>query len=181
MKNFLKRILLVLAILLTVVVIAALFMNDKFAVKREITINKNKQEVFDYIKCLKNQNNFSTWSRKDPKMKKTFKGTDATVGFVSAWDSKVDGIGKGEQEITKIVDGKRIEFDLRFKEPMEARNFAYMTTTKVADTKTKVEWGFSGKMNWPMNFMLLFIDMDKMVGKDFQEGLDNLKVILEKD
>lgn len=177
--RFLKRVLAVLLVLICIVFIIALFVDDKFAVKREITINKNNKEVFDYIKLLKNQNNFSSWSKKDPKMKKTFKGTDGTVGFISAWESKNKEVGKGEQEITKIVDGKRIEFDLRFKEPMKAENKAYMEIQSLSPTKTKVTWGFNGTMNYPMNFMLLFMDFDAMVGKDFEEGLENLKDILE--
>lgn len=178
--RFLKKILAVLLVLICLAFIIALFVDDQFAVKREITINKNNKEVFDYIKLLKNQNNFSIWAKKDPKMKKTFKGIDGTVGFVSAWESKNDEVGKGEQEITKIIDGKRIEFDLRFKEPMKAENTAYMETTALSPTKTKVTWGFNGKMNYPMNIMLLFMDFDEMVGKDFEEGLENLKVLLEK-
>lgn len=178
--RFLKRVLAVLLVLICIVFIIALFVDDKFAVKREITINKNNKEVFDYIKLLKNQNNFSSWSKKDPKMKKTFKGTDGTVGFISAWESENKEVGKGEQEITKIVDGKRIEFDLRFEKPMKAENKAYMEIQSLSSSKTKVTWGFNGTMNYPMNFMLLFMDFDAMVGKDFEEGLENLKDILEK-
>ena len=178
--KFLKRTLLVLAILTFILAIAGLFMTEDFAVKREIVINKSNKEVFAYIKLLKNQTNFGTWFRKDLKMKKTYTGTDGTVGFIYAWDSKVEGVGTGEQEITKIVEGKRMEFDLRFKKPMEADNLAYMTTVPVSENKTKITWGFTGKMNYPMNIFLPIINMDKMVGKDFQEGLENLKVILEK-
>ena len=50
----------------------------------------------------------------DPDMKKTYRGTDGTVGFVSAWDSEKDDVGKGEQEIIKITDGERIDYELRF-------------------------------------------------------------------
>lgn len=175
------RLLVALLILICSGFIVALFVEDDFAVKREIIINKSNAEVFEYIKQLKNQNNFSVWAKKDPKMKKTFKGTDGTVGFVSAWESKNDEVGKGEQEITKVVEGKRLEFDLRFKEPMEANNFAFMTTTPISENKTKVEWGFNGKMNYPINITLLFMDMDAMIGKDFEGGLENLKVILEKN
>ncbi len=178
--RIIKKILVVLVVLIALVFITALFIKDEFAVKREITINRGNDEVFEYIKRLKNQNNFSVWAQKDPEMKKTFKGTDGTIGFISRWESNNDEVGQGEQEITKIVEGKRLEFDLRFKKPMEANNQAYMNTIPLAKNKTKVEWGFSGKMNYPMNFMLLFMDMDKLVGKDFQEGLSNLKVILEE-
>ncbi|WP_254500404.1 hypothetical protein, partial [Salmonella enterica] len=72
--------------------------------EREITINKSRQEVYDYIKYLKNQNNFSKWAKMDPAMKTEFRGTDGTVGFVSAWESAKKDVGKGEQEIKNLTD-----------------------------------------------------------------------------
>lgn len=179
--KILKKILILVVALILIVLTVALFVDGQYDVKREITINKSNQEVFDYIKYLKNQNNFSVWVKMDPNMKKTYKGTDGKVGFISAWDSKKEGVGKGEQELVKIADGKRLDFELRFKEPFEATDRAYMTTTRISSNKTKVVWGFNGEMNYPMNIMLLFMDMDEMLGKDLKKGLENLKVVLEKN
>ena len=124
----LKKILITLGILIAIPLIAALFIKKDYAVEREIIINKPKQEIFDYIRFLKNQDNYSKWAMMDPSMKKTYTGTDGTVGFISAWDSNNKDVGKGEQEITKITEGFRIEFKLRFKLPFEAEDDAYMTT-----------------------------------------------------
>lgn len=178
--KILKRILITLVILIVIPLIIALFMSKDLKSKREITINVPNQVAFDYIKLLKNQDNFSVWAKMDPKMKKTYKGTDGTVGFISTWDSKNDDVGAGEQEITKIVEGSRVDFKLRFKRPMESENDAYMTTEKLSENSTKVSWGFSGKINWPFNFFCLFIDMEKQIGDDFSKGLENLKTELEK-
>ena len=176
LKKFLYAILGIIALLL----IAALFLKKDYAVDREITINKPRVEVFDYIKMLKNQDKFSVWAMMDPNMKKEYKGTDGTVGFVSAWDSEEKNVGKGEQEIKNIAEGERIDFELRFKKPFEATDNAYMTTHSVSENKTIVKWGFNGKMPYPMNLMLLCMDMDKMLGKDLQKGLENLKSNLER-
>lgn len=176
----LKKILLVLVILIALPLIVALFVKKEYAVVREITINRPKQQVFDYIKYLKNQNSYSKWASMDPAMKKTYRGTDGTVGFVSAWESNKDDVGKGEQEIKKITEGERIDFELRFIEPFEATEQAYMTTQELNPDQTKVQWGFDGKMQYPMNLMLLFMDFETMIGNDLSTGLKQLKTELEK-
>ncbi|RIJ42120.1 SRPBCC family protein [Pontibacter oryzae] len=176
----LKTTLIVVAILVAVPLLVALFVDQDYAVEREIVINKPKQEVFNYVKLLRNQDNYSTWATRDPNMKKTYSGTDGTVGFVSAWESDNEEVGKGEQEIKNIVDGDRIDFELRFYEPFEATEPAYMVTEQVSDSETKVKWGFNGHMDYPMNLMLAFMDMEEAIGNDLQTGLDNLKIQLEK-
>lgn len=178
--KIIKKIVIVLLILIAIPLIVALFVKKEYAVEREITVRCDSDSVFEYIKFLKNQNNFSVWSTMDPNMKKSYKGTDGTVGFISSWDSKDENVGTGEQEILKIEEGKRIDFELRFTKPFEATDYAYMTTEPISSDETKVKWGFNGKMNYPMNIMLLFMDMEEMLGKDLQKGLDNLKVELEK-
>jgi hypothetical protein len=160
--------------------ITALFVKSEYAVSREVTINKPKNEVFEYIKLLKNQENYSVWAKIDPYAQHEFKGTDGTVGFVSSWKSENKDMGIGEQTIEKIATGERIDYELHFIEPFEARDHAYMTTVAVNDSTTSVTWGFEGRMNYPMNLMLLFMDMEEMLGKDLQGGLDNLKAVLEQ-
>lgn len=178
MKIF-KKILIAIGVFISMLLFTALFVKKEYSVEKEIVINKAKTEVFEYIKLLKNQDNFSKWATMDPKMKKTYSGKDGTVGFVSAWQSDNDEVGEGEQEIIKITEGQRIDYELRFMKPIEASNLAYMTTEVVNENQTKVKWGFSGHMNYPMNLMMLFMDMEKMVGDDFQTGLKKLKTILE--
>ena len=102
------------------------------------------------------------------------------IGFIAAWESDNKNVGTGEQEITKIIEGDKIEMKLRFKVPFEAEDNAYMSTQAVDSTSTKVKWGFSGAFSYPMNIMNLIMDMDKQVGGDLATGLKNLKVLLEK-
>jgi uncharacterized protein YndB with AHSA1/START domain len=178
--NILKKIGVGIAVIIALFLVVALFVKKDYAVVREITISKPNQEVFEYIRFLKNQDNYSKWATMDPTMTKTYRGTDGTVGFVSAWDSKVDDVGTGEQEIKKITAGERMDFELRFIKPFEATEAAYMTTTPVSENETKVTWGFSGHMDYPMNIMLMVMDFDEMIGTDLSTGLSNLKVVLEK-
>ena len=175
----LKNILIVIVtIILLVLVIAALAPSDIY-VKRDVTINKSKSEVFDYVKYLKNQDEFSTWSKIDPNMKKEFVGVDGTVGFVSAWDSDHPDVGKGEQEIIKIDPENQIDYELRFLEPWESTSTATMVFTSIDSATSTVSWDLKGEMPYPMNLMLLFVDMNESVGGDLEKGLNNLKGILE--
>lgn len=175
-----KKIFYFLIGVIAILLIVALFVKKDYAVEKEIVINKPLPEVFAYIKLLKNQDNYSKWNKMDPNMKKTYTGTDGTVGFIAAWESDNEQVGQGEQEIINIVEGKRIDTKLRFKVPFEAQDDAYMITEEAGPGQTKVKWGFKGSFPYPMNLMNLFMDMDKAVGNDFQVGLDNLKQLMEK-
>lgn len=175
-----KRILVVLILIISIVLIAAYFMPKEYAIQREIVINKPADSIFKYVRYLKNQNQFSVWANIDPKMKLTYKGTDGTVGSISSWESKVKEVGIGEQEITKITEGKRIDFALRFKEPMNDTAVGFMSTDAITANQTKVKWGINGVFPYPMNIMMPMMNMDKMIGKDLDKGLENLKAKLEK-
>ncbi len=178
--NILFTILIVLLAIIVAILTTALFTKKIYGVTCSIVINKPLNEVFGYVKMLKNQHDYSKWGKIDPDMEKIYTATDGTVGFISGWSSKNKNAGVGEQEITAIEEGKRIDYDLRFKEPFESNAKSFMTTEKVGDKATKVTWGFSGQMKYPLNFFLLIMNMEKMLGNDFQTGLNNLKVILEK-
>jgi hypothetical protein len=177
--KILVNILIVLVVIIAALLITALFIKKSYFVEKEVVINKPKHEVFDYIKYLKNQNKYSKWATMDPNMKTTFTGTDGTPGFISAWDSNQKNVGKGEQEIKKITDGERIDLEIRFVKPFPSIAPVFMSTEALNDHQTKVKWGFNGNMTYPTNLMLLFMNMDKMIGGDLQLGLNNLKGILE--
>lgn len=177
--NMIKKIFFGLLGIIALLLIVALFMPKEYAVEREVTINKPVDSVFKYVKYLKNQNEFSVWANIDPNMKSTFTGTDGAVSAISAWESKVKEVGIGEQEITKINEGKRLDFELRFKEPMNDTAMGFMSTEMVSENQTKVKWGINGIIPYPINLMLPFMKMDQMIGDDLQKGLENLKVKME--
>jgi len=170
--KILKKILLVIVALIALVLIAALFVPKDYDSQAEITINKPKQEVFDYVKYVKNQDNFGTWQLSDPNMKTTAEGTDGTIGFKYRWVS--DKLGKGSQTITYIEEGERMDSELDFGFGDPAKGFIVLK--EVSPTQTSVTWGVSGKSPYPWNLMNLFMNMDG----DFEKGLENLKNILEK-
>lgn len=112
-------------------------------------------------------------------MKKSIRGTDAEVGFISGWESTSDSVGTGEQEIKKINPYERIDFEVRFIKPFESTSEAYLKTEIETEHTTKVTWVFHGNMPYPSNLMLLTMDMEGMLGKDLHGGLENLKTLLE--
>ncbi len=141
--------------LIVLLLIIALFLKKEYTIEREVAINQPSPTVFNYIKYIKNQDLYSVWNQLDPSMKKTYSGTDGAVGFTYAWDSNNKKAGKGEQEITLIKEGEQIDTALHFIKPFEGRSVAHMTTTPAAANQTKVKWSIDGKMNYPMNAMLL--------------------------
>jgi len=176
MGIFLK-IIIGVAILIAVVLIIALFIKNEYSIEREIAINRPKQQVFDYVRYLKNQDNYSKWVMEDPTMRKDFKGVDGQVGFVYAWDGN-DKAGKGEQEIKKIAVGDNVDIEIRFIKPFEGIAQTNISTESLSENKTKVKWVMNGRSSYPMNLTNLFID--NILGKDLALSLNSLKAILEK-
>jgi hypothetical protein len=166
--------------IIVIALITGLFVDGKYSVEREATINKPKQEIFEYAKYLKNQENYSVWAKIDPEMKREFRGEDGTVGFVAAWDSENPQAGKGEQKIIAIEEGSRIDYELHFLKPFESTDYAYLSFDSVNDSVTTVKWGFNGEMKYPMNLMMLSMNMEEMLAPDLQNGLNNLKIIIEQ-
>ena len=112
-------------------------------------------------------------------MKKEFRGTDGSVGFVYAWDGNKQA-GKGEQELKGIREGERIDVEVRFIKPFEGIATTPFTTKPISENETLVTWGMTSTLKYPMNLMLLFMNMDKLLGKDLETSLLTLKKILEK-
>ena len=117
--NIIITILLVVAAIIALVLIMALFMKREHYVNREIIINAPRQKVFDFLKLLKNQDQFNKWAMADKKNRKEeYKGIDGTVGFIYSWSGDRSA-GQGEKEIKNIIEGKRIETEIRFVKPSE--------------------------------------------------------------
>ncbi len=178
--NSLTIVLLIIVVLIIFILIRASMLENEYTIEEEIIIDKPKQEVFEYIKFLKNHGNFNKWVMMDPNMKKEYKGTDGTVGFVYAWDSDNKQVGKGEQQIKKMIDGESIDYEIRFIKPFQGTSFARLATTMVSANQTKVKWSFFGMRTFGMKLMHMLLNLKKMLAKDLATSLRNLKAVLEK-
>lgn len=176
----LKKVLLGIGTIILLPFIIAIFLKKDYGVQRSIQISKPKAEVFEFLKYLKNQDEYTVWSKIDPKMEKKFTGTDGTVGAISYWKSSNPEVGEGEQEIKSIQDGYRVDVELRFIEPFQSKDKAYYFVEAASDKETKVVWGFEGKMDYPMNLMIPLMGIEKEMVKAFDTNLSNLKKVLEK-
>lgn len=176
----LRKVLIVLATIIVLLLVIALFIKKDTTIVRSIIINKPKQEVFDFVKKLKNQELYNKWVMTDPNAKKTYTGIDGTVGCGSSWDSEKKNVGKGEQTITTIAEGERLDIKIHFIKPFDNTANTFMTTETAGEKQTKLTWSFGCKTPYPMNIMHLFVNMDKMLGGDMDESLRNLSVLLEK-
>jgi uncharacterized protein YndB with AHSA1/START domain len=175
--NILLTVLEVIGSIVAIFFIIALSTPRHFKIEREVNISKSRQQVFDYLKMIRNQEKYSVWVMKDPAIKINYVGVDGTVGFTSSWVSENKNVGIGEQEIKSISEGESMEVEIRFKKPFEATNHAITNVSTTADGKTRVINAFYGKCKFPMNVMNLF--MGRLVGKDMQQNLENLKNNLE--
>jgi len=171
-----------LIIFLTVVgivallLILALFIKKENYLKCEIIVNAQRQKVFDYIKLLKNQDHYNKNAMVGPDRIREYKGTDGTVGFIYAWSGNKDA-GQGEKEIKKLIEGQRMEAEIRFIKPMKTSSYIIMDLESIADNQTKVSWSNAGTLNYPINIMIPMLE--KMLPKDMYSSLTNLKNILE--
>ena len=175
--NTLITILLVIAGIIALLLIIALFTKKGYNIQCEIIINAPLQKVFDYLKLLRNWDNFNERAVADPGRKNEFKGTDGTVGFIYAWSGNKK-VGEGEKEIKAIVEGKKIETEIRFVKPFTVTGYTNMSTESVSGNQTKVTLSNASTLKYPLNILLLMVE--KGIAKDMGISLSTLKNILEK-
>ncbi|HRG53745.1 MAG TPA: SRPBCC family protein [Bacteroidia bacterium] len=177
--NILITILLTLVGIIVLLLIIGLFLTKNFNIESNTVIKKSKTEVFNYVKFLKNNDQYNKWAMKDPNMKKVLTGTDGTVGFTYAWDGNREA-GKGVQEIIKIIENERIDYALHFEKPYKSTSYSSIILQSSLPEQTKVTWTFHGTMPYPFNVMFAVFGLGKMLNKDIAASLQHLKAIIEK-
>jgi len=173
-----KKIALAIAAAVAAVLILAAMQPNSFRVERKIVINAPPEKVFQWLDDPKRTTEWSPWEKKDPAMKKTFSGPARGVGAAYAWDGNND-IGAGRLELTEVDVPRKVVMNLDFIRPMEGHNIAEYLVTPVAGG-SEVTWAISGPMPFISKVMCVFMNMDKMIGKDFEAGLADLKTLAEK-
>jgi hypothetical protein len=174
----LKKIAIGLALLLVVLLIVAAILPKNYTVSRSITVDRPKPLVFEKLRSLAFQKEWSVWSQLDPNAQMSFKGVDGEVGFVWYWNGN-DDMGEGEQELISISDD-RIEMELRFIRPFNMRSQTYYNVDAINDKQTGVEWVINGSFPYPFNLFLPLFGMDNSIGKDFEQGLSEFKRLVEQ-
>jgi uncharacterized protein YndB with AHSA1/START domain len=174
---FVIGVLAVLGIAIAAIIGLASHQPDTFEVERSTTIAAPRSEVFARMSDLRAMQEWSPWDRVDPDMERTYSGAETGVGSVYQWKGNRK-VGEGRMEITSITPESEIDVDLQFLKPFKAHNTVQYRLEQRGD-QTAVSWIMKGESNPMSKVMTVFVSMDKMVGKDFEKGLAQLKELVE--
>lgn len=173
-----KFIILTIFCLIVAVLIIAAFLPSEYVVQRSVIIKQPVAFSFEKIAKFSNWSQWSPWYPLDTNTKYVFTGGDGKVGSKMSWES--DKVGSGYITLNKLDDGKKIVFSLVFIKPFAMESIFYFTFLS-GHNYSKVTWVDKGKLSYPLGrIMGLFVNMDKMMGPDFDKGFNNIKNIVEK-
>jgi uncharacterized protein YndB with AHSA1/START domain len=164
--------------LLAVFLIRAALKPDTFEVLRALDITAPPQAVYDAISDFKKWREWSPWERLDPALKRTYGGADNGQGAVYAWEGNGKA-GAGRMEIVETIHASHVKLNLDFFRPFKASNIVEFTLTE-QNGGTRVTWHMHGPLNYMAKIIHGVFNMDKLVGRDFESGLSNLKSLTER-
>jgi len=151
---------------------------DTFRVMRSLEMSAPPEKIYSILSDFRRSPEWSPYEKLDSDMKRTYSGAASGKGAVYAWDGDSNA-GAGRMEIAEAVPAQSITLRLDFMRPFEASNTVeYRLQPK--GSATQVSWDMHGPMPFISKVMCVFVDLDKMIGKDFETGLANLKTLAEK-
>jgi hypothetical protein len=168
----------VLVVAVAALLVLAALKPDTFRVQRAASIKAPPEKIFALINDFHSWGSWSPWEKLDPAMQKTHSGAASGQGAVYEWEGNKQ-VGKGRMEILESVPSSKIKIKLDFFKPFEAHNTAEFTLAAQGDA-TNVNWAMDGQQPFMFKLMSVFFSIDKMIGKDFEAGLANMRSIAEK-
>ena len=168
----------IIAIAIAVVLIFAATKPNTLRVQRATSIKAPADRIFPLINDFRQWRSWSPYENKDPAMKRTYDGADSGKGAVYAWDGN-NNVGSGRMEILEASVPSKIVIKLDFFKPFEGHNTAEFTILPQGDA-IMLTWTMSGPAVFMSRLMQVFINLDHMIGRDFEAGLANLKKLTEK-
>jgi Polyketide cyclase / dehydrase and lipid transport len=178
MFDIIAIIAIVLAIAIAVVLILAASKPATFRVERAIDVKAPPEKIFPLINDFHQWVSWSPYENKDPAMKRSYSGAESGKGAVYGWEGN-DNVGAGRMEILEESAPSKILIKLDFFKPFEGHNTAEFTMLPQGDA-THLSWVMRGPAPFISKLMQVFMNLDHMVGKDFETGLANLKKLTEK-
>src|SRR6478736_1386145 len=169
----------VLAIAIAVILILAAAKPDRFGIQRATTVKAPPEKIFPLINDFHQWGSWSPYENKDPAMKRSYSGATSGNGAVYAWEGN-NNVGSGRMEILDASSPSKIIIKLDFFKPFEGHNTAEFTMLPQGDATTNINWVMHGPAPFMSKVMQVFMNMDNMIGKDFEIGLANLKRLAEK-
>ncbi len=174
----LKIIGIIILAIVVIVLVLALVAPKKYEVSRSIVIHADSDLVFRQVQYWRNWGAWSPWGEKDSTMTITVTGIDGQPDSKYIWDGDPKKTGSGEMTNTGLIPGEEMTFHLHFKTPWESQSDGWVRVNGM-DDGTEASWGFYGSEKIPLNILLLFMPMDKMIGPDFERGMQLLKEVVE--
>ncbi|MDI1432271.1 MULTISPECIES: SRPBCC family protein [Polyangium] len=178
MKKVAIRVGLGLAALIVVFLIVVATRPSAYQVERHATFAAPVDLVYNHVKDFRTWEAWSPWAKLDPKMKTTFSGTQGEVGAVYEWEGN-DDVGAGKMTIAALKPNERVDINLEFLKPFASKTDNGFKV-EAAGKDTKITWFMRGENDFIGKMFCLFMDMDAMIGKDFENGLANLKKVTEE-
>jgi hypothetical protein len=175
----LKISLAVVALLISALLIYAATKPDSFTVQRTVSIQASPQKLHALINAPREFDKWSPYNRKDPQMSISYSGPASGVGARTEFSGNKE-VGKGSTEIVSSNPPNSVAMKLNMIVPFKANNDILFSITPQADGVSQVTWAMSGAQPFIGKLVSVFINIDKMVGKDFEEGLNNLRALAEK-
>lgn len=167
-----------LAILVAVVLVLAAMRPNTFRVQRSIDIDAPADKIFPLINDYRNWGSWSPYEHVDPAMQRTFSGAPSGKGSVYEWRGNKN-IGHGRMEILDTAPPSKVVIKLDFFSPFEAHNMAEFIIQPKGNA-TNVTWAMHGPAPFMAKIIHMFMNMDRMVGGQFQQGLVSMKAVAEK-
>src|SRR4030081_1096845 len=168
----------VLAIAIAIVLILAARKPDTFSVRRATTVKAPPERIFPLINDFHQWGTWSPYENKDPAMKRSYSGADSGKGAVYGWEGNKTA-GSGRMEILAPSLPSKVVIKLDFFKPFEGHNTAEFTMLPQGDA-TNITWLMHGPAPFMSKLMQVFMNLDHLIGKDFEVGLANLKKVTEK-
>jgi hypothetical protein len=161
-----------------VVLIVAATKPDTFRLQRSTEIKASPDKIYPLIADFRRWTAWSPYEHRDPALRRTYSGAPGGKGAIYAWEGNKD-VGAGRMEMTAATESSEIVLDLDFSRPFVAHNVVTFSLVPRNDTTT-VTWAMQGPVPFFAKVIHVFINMDKMVGGDFDTGLANLKAVAER-
>lgn len=169
-----------LAVIVTTAILSFMMPTSQ-KVERSIIINAPAVRIYDLLVKLENFNKFSVWSHQDSTAIYTFTGTDGTIGATMSWKGNPEISGAGKIEIIALDPGRKVVQKLQFINPKKGKAESLFNLVETNTSTTTVTWSFNMATPRPWNIFNLLYSMDKQMGKDFEEGLKTLKIMIEQN
>ena len=173
----LETILIIVAIIVALFIVVVIMQPSEFRVERSGTVAAPAKEVFAQVNDFHNWEAWSPWAKRDPAMKQTYEGPPAGKGAIYSWTGNKQ-VGEGRMTITESRPSEYVRINLEFLRPFKATNTAEFAF-KPQGSETAVTWSMTGRKNFVFKAFGLFMNMDKMVGNDFEKGLAQMKRVVE--